>query len=1069
MNIHAIRAAPEAVIDKDGVYRQIVFVTLSDEDGIPEGCRITLRRTDGNGEEAKSVTHAVREGEETRFGFWIPVDEAEVGQEIPVGVDVELARGVQGAAGKFKVPKRVRFPLRLDRMGEMLRKRIQESAWTGDCFAGSRFRPDVEAYLSQHDVVYRRPVDHWQDGLLVGNGDFGGMITGGDDFRFWMQKTDLWATDDRGVGTGRCWGGLLRIDMGRPFNPEADRFEDRLSLYEGRVERNWSGDGWEARIAGYVHADRNLARIRCHLRSDGPVSPRISLERAAHKFPATGTSSSIGYGGEDREIWMEHVLPNMTYAISTIVKSSEAQVGHENLADRNGRSLKLPSSRSFDFEVLVSIGTDRECGTPLTRARDMTAEGASVDPEADLSTHRDRWGEYWNASFVELQDKFIEHAYYFGMYQQACVSRSEQATSFMGLSYMKDNPPWMDGYTTDAQVPVIWWSIYPSNRLDLGYPYVRTFLEMIPEFIEHSPHGGMEVAYQTLPLWAGGHRWLATVYPNPHKSSTPWFHLNFWQHYKLTGDAAFLRDYLYPLMASSARYGESVMTEGEDGRVHVVDSQSPEQSGSKLDPAIDRAMFGSLLDHLIEAGEALGEQDENRTWREMRERLFDYPQDDKSVHESQKLGHPYRCHPSVFSGVYPVCEVTPDHPLYEKFLKSLEITTDLIAYRGVARHEAFPGFDGGFEPVGFTSGWLPIVASRLDLPDLSRNLFYSPFLRFCLKPNGQVALADLRQGEWEIGRLSIVEGTNVLCACVHEWLLQVRHGVVHLFPGALPGEPMRFTNFRIEGGFLLSSERRGDHVAYFSIRGTHDGTCRVANPWGRKRVRVESLTQDNVSEMTGEVLSIETREGEIYGVTPSGTAWDDIDHQELSGERMSGPRIAASSEVQRYGKGQNFYPWLRGAGQIVRDGNLYIGMPEPSSDLPTDPMASLDSSTNRWQWEVDPEFSVDHETLMENLGSGEWKVRQDALRRMGAFSSPDLTRIQSMLDDPHPIVRRTAQASLARSGEQKAGDLLARVALLGTDPGDRAEALRFLRLMEDEVVLKAVRDKGLVGEVEGKS
>ena len=72
-------------------------------------------------------------------------------------------------------------------------------------------------------------------------------------------------------------------------------------------------------------------------------------------------------------------------------------------------------------------------------------------------------------------------------------------------------------------------------------------------------------------------------------------HLNFWQHYKLTGDVEFLRDYLYPLMASAARYGRSVMTGGEDGRLHILHSHSPEQANTDVDPAIDRAHFGAVL------------------------------------------------------------------------------------------------------------------------------------------------------------------------------------------------------------------------------------------------------------------------------------------------------------------------------------------------------------------------------------------------------------------------------------------------------------------------------------------
>ena len=1063
MRITKIHPAPEAVTDPEGLYRQIVFVTLAEEEGLAQGVRITLRRRDGGGQEVKTLTHDIARGAEVKLGFWIPVRPDEVGAEIPVDLVVEP--GPQTESTTFTVPPRTRFPLRLDRLKSDLKRRIEATAWEGDPFEGARFRADVEDYLAQHDVVYQRPVDHWSDGLLLGNGDFGGMVTGAETFRFWMQKADLWATDSRGIGTGRCWAGLLALDLGRKFDPATDRFEDRLSLYEGRLERTWSGPGWEAGVNAYVHSSRNVARIHCRIRSGTPVSPVLRLERPVHAFRPPSPPSSLTPGAKDRTLSLEHVLPNLRYTVIASVRGADGQADHQVDAQGTSCSFTASPATELDFEVFVAIATDREDAKPPDRAMDLVKTSMEANPEADRAAHRAWWGRHWNASFVSLPDRFVEHAYTCGLYQQACVSRAEQAISFMGLSYMGDTPPWMDGYTTDAQTPLMWWSIYPANRLDLGYTYMRTFLEMVPEFIEHSPHAGMEVPHQMLPLWAGGHRWVATTYPNPHKSSTPWMHLNFWQHYKLTGDVGFLRDYLYPMMASAARYGRSVMTEGADGKLHILHSHSPEQADTDVDPAIDRAHFGAVLDHLIEASETLGEDDETRRlWQEMRDRLFDYAQDAEAIHEAGSIAQPYRCHPSVFSAVYPTGEVTPDHPLYRKFLRTFEVTTSLVAFRGVARHEAFPGFDGGFEPVGFTAGWLPTVAARLDLPEQARKLCYVPFLHSCLKPNGLIALADPRHGDWTTGRIPLVEGTNVLCASVHEGLLQVRDGVVHLFPGMLAGETARFANLRVEGAFLLSAEQRDGKILYVSIRSLIGGTCRVRNPWGG--VRIEAIGGGDVKETSERILGIETRAGGLYAVTPADGAWQDIPEIKLTGGRLPGPHVFPSSALHQYAEGRNFYPWTRGTGQIVRDGNLTIGLPPPSPDLPTDPMAALDADSRGWQRVLDPEPPADPEALKRALQSADWKVRQDAVRRLGAVSPLDLAAIRSAIGDPHPIVRRTALASLARQNEREAAIALARVALLGPDPADRAEALRLLFYVDDGLVARAIRDRRLIGEVE---
>ncbi len=45
--------------------------------------------------------------------------------------------------------------------------------------------------------------------------------------------------------------------------------------------------------------------------------------------------------------------------------------------------------------------------------------------------HVNWWKDFWEKSFIEMPDKYIENLWYFGVYHQACFSRSLDAPGFL--------------------------------------------------------------------------------------------------------------------------------------------------------------------------------------------------------------------------------------------------------------------------------------------------------------------------------------------------------------------------------------------------------------------------------------------------------------------------------------------------------------------------------------------------------------------------------------------------------------------------------------------------------------
>lgn len=127
------------------------------------------------------------------FGFWVPESLPCAG---PYILDCEKPEGL----GKTRValkPGRPgqgdEFPLRLDFTGEKLRDHLQRREQIPDARLLGGFVPDMKQYLKQHRIIFLSPADHWSEGLVLGNGAMGAIVTGerGRSQTFYLDRCDL--------------------------------------------------------------------------------------------------------------------------------------------------------------------------------------------------------------------------------------------------------------------------------------------------------------------------------------------------------------------------------------------------------------------------------------------------------------------------------------------------------------------------------------------------------------------------------------------------------------------------------------------------------------------------------------------------------------------------------------------------------------------------------------------------------------------------------------------------------------------------------------------------------------
>jgi len=169
-------------------------------------------------------------------------------------------------------------------------------------------------------------------------------------------------------------------------------------------------------------------------------------------------------------------------------------------------------------------------------------------------------------------------------------------------------PPWGSKYTTNINAEMNYW---PADLLNLSSMQEPLF-KMINELAETGKQTAKE--YYNAPGWVLHHNtdlWRGTAPINASNhgiwiAGSGWLSHHLWEHYLFSQNKIFLRDTAYPVMKQSALFYNSYLI--EDPKTHWLisgPSNSPEQGGLVMGPAMDHEIIRSLFNAVIEASEIL--------------------------------------------------------------------------------------------------------------------------------------------------------------------------------------------------------------------------------------------------------------------------------------------------------------------------------------------------------------------------------------------------------------------------------------------------------------------------------
>ncbi|MEN6641441.1 MAG: glycoside hydrolase family 95-like protein [Armatimonadia bacterium] len=671
--------------------------------------------------------------------------------------------------------------------------------------------------------------ERWIDGLPLGNGDIGVMLWGSrTSLKLTLDKSDLWDTrmtwpeePDFNYATMRqCaaegdWERFqwLFEDSVREPNPlaptkiyfgraeialgdEVTRQAGELSFYRGVAELALVADGRPCRLQAFVHKQRNLLCVGI----DG-AEIGITVHGLAETNPVLAELDSYGPQREGQ----------------TLVQSIP-----------DGPSCAAAWEVGPEGTLLVALETAQTPDAALQLARETLAAGAAAGWEALLVEHEAAWADYWAASGLAVPEKKAEHLWRLGQYLSACSTRQGCLPPGLQGVWQPDGgrPPWHGDYHADMNVQESFWPVYANNHPELG----RCLMEFLSGCLPAAKHFckrffGWEGAFFPtafvpgmvfVPGWSTAQFWMGVP---------GWLAHHMWLQWQYERDELALADHIVPFLREVFKFYEGLLEEGEDGRLHVPLSTSPEMHDNRpeawhRDTTCDLAIIRNLCGWLIETEAATGEPVLTTRAEAVRGKLAEYPLNSSGglqLWPGQDYFESHR-HPSHLMSIHPFDD----------------LNLDSEASRAIVQRSMWEFVERGMGRwAGHTFPQSLALAARAGWGEMAREqirLFHDHFLA----ANGLHL-----NGDWRRAGISIL-GSNVFCmeancgiaGTIPEMLLQSWGGRLRLFP-AVPEDwsDAGFHSLRAEGGWLVSAVRRQGRVAAVSIRATVAGQCRLRNPF----------------------------------------------------------------------------------------------------------------------------------------------------------------------------------------------------------------------------------------------
>ncbi|WP_045315933.1 glycosyl hydrolase family 95 catalytic domain-containing protein [Lentzea aerocolonigenes] len=686
--------------------------------------------------------------------------------------------------------------------------------------AGCATRIDWERFLGEQDLVWQRIPRAWYEGPFLGNGFLATAVyrePGANAIRFTVDHA---LVQDHRPQFGNEWG-VARLPVGRVLLTPVGKITGvdlRLDLWNAELRGKIVTDRGELAVRSFVHAEKSLLHLEVRPSSGerdftleflalDAMSPRIIREPPPATFPPNPKPVTRTENG-------------LTLVTQEMVAGGQTATAYR--IRKQGRA-----------ELLLSVAHSFPDRTAEATARDAVAK-ASI-PEMLRYRHQQWWHRFYRKSFVSVPDALMQSFYWIQLYKLASGARAE-------APIMPTTGPWLEPtpwpsvwFNLNAQLE--YWAVLASNHLELD-PIPRTISQnqqilidaLRPEFRADS----MGLRRSTDPTFQDAGFVGSPLHPSPDPEigNLPWLLHNAWLSYRHTMDERILRDTVFPVLRRSTNYYLHFLRKGNDGKLHLLPTYSPEY-GVAPDCNFDLALLRWSCRTLLESAKILKIDDPLTVkWQEVLDQLVEYPVDAGGfmIGAGVPFAKSHR-HYSHMLAVYPLHEVTWEQPERR----------DLIE-RSLKHWLSFEGSLRGFTFTGAAS-----IAAQMTRGDEALKYLREFVARFA-QPNTMY---------FEAG--PVIETPLSAAKSLQDMLIQSWGGLIRIFP-AVPAvwQDVTIHDTRTEGAFLVSAVRRGGRTRFVRVHSEAGQPCRIRTGI-EGRIEVRGCSRWSVRDG---VVELELRRGQ---------------------------------------------------------------------------------------------------------------------------------------------------------------------------------------------------------------
>jgi len=697
---------------------------------------------------------------------------------------------------------------------------------------------DWPAFMSRHDLIWKQMPKEWYQAPFLGNGMMGTMVRQID------ARTMRWDVGHGAVQDHRDAGDMYdrcRLPIGH-FN---------LKTVGNITSGSMKLDLWNAEATGEVITDKGTIKWRSLV-----VSGRMII---LAEIEATE--------GERECTWQWEAIPAMSPRKAFGRKKNGGYIenppshleieGDINLCvqpllagGETATAWKIANMGS-QKRLLVSVGHSFPAITAKADAVKEVRSAAKLSTGDMLKMHRAWWHEYYPESFVSLPDSLWESHYWIQMYKLASATRSD--------GMLIDNQgPWLQptpwpGAWWNLNVQLTYWSAYDSNRLKLGESLTRALYSNVDRLILNVPE-----KYRSdsagIGRTSGQHCYSDTVQEPGKKGGRAaetglllWACHNCWLDYRHTMDDAQLREHLYPLLTRAVNYHLHFLKKGEDGKLHLPRTYSPEyNSASGPDCNFDLGLLRWGCQALIQAADRLGIDDPLLPkWKDVTGNLADYPTNENGYMIAAGVpfakGHRHYSHLLMLYPLYMEnAEVDGAEELAVKSVKHWQSLGARQGYSNTGASSISAAFGRGNDALQYLNGF---------------KSFFQPNTLY--KEAGPVIETPLSGAQ-----------------CIHDMLIQSWGDKIRIFPAVADvWKDAVFHNLRTQGAFLVSAVRKHGQTQFVMIKSLAGEPCRV-KPGFAVDAEVNNSKGLNLKESKPGIFDLPLKKGEEVVLWVGGTMPD---------------------------------------------------------------------------------------------------------------------------------------------------------------------------------------------------